>query len=333
MNSGKNLANFKERIQPTSADLFFSKKDPLDPRMGDLFKPFVISEDYPSLSLVLLGYQDDRGIKNNGGRPGAHLGPSGIRNLFYRLTSNSCEKNVFIDLGNWETSFLPSLEETQNGLKKEIEHLHDQKNFIISLGGGHDYGYPDAYGFISSCIKRNPNVKPLIINLDAHLDVRSDSSGINSGTPFYKILKEFSQKIDFYEVGIQEHCNSSYHAHFVKNHQGKVISIEDIHNHSLSYFLNLIFKSHGDQPLFVSLDMDVLSSSEAPGCSQSWPIGLQVRELLSGFAVLGLFKNWQHLGIYEVSPPLDLNSNTQRAAALFMNQYFKYFKEKHYESY
>lgn len=322
--------NFLESLQPTPSHLYFSKHDPLDPRLGEVFKAFDKKEPLPKENLLVLGYKDDRGIKNNGGREGAALAPEGIRSLFYKLTTNNLEKKKFQDLGNWEAALLPTLQESQEGIKRALTLLHDQQNYVISLGGGHDYAYPDGYGFITSSLKRSPKAKPLILNFDAHLDVRSDEKNINSGTPFYKLLKEFHQKIDFYEIGIQEHCNSSYHSHFVETHQGKLITLKDIQKKSLDFYLQEIFKKHGTQPLFVSLDIDVLNSSEAPGCSQSWPLGLSFQELYAGFDILFGFKNWSHLGIYEVSPSLDINLNTQRAAALFMYKYFQYFKEFHY---
>lgn len=324
--------NFLENLQNTASALFFSKNDPLDPRLGELFKPLNKTDPIPNKNLLILGYKDDRGIKNNGGREGAAHGPDGIRSLFYKLTTTSLSKKCFIDLGNWEVGLLPPLPETQEGIKSAVLKLHEHENFIISLGGGHDYGYPDGFAFITANLKKNPKVKPLIINFDAHLDVRSDEKNINSGTPFYKLLKEFHQKIDFYEIGIQSHCNSNYHAHFVETHHGKIISQHDIYKNTLEFYLKDILNKHADQPLFVSLDIDVLNSADAPGCSQSWPTGLSFSELYAGFDLLMSFKQWQHLGIYEVSPPLDVNMNTQRAASLFMNKYFHYFKDFHYGS-
>lgn len=325
-------ASFLEKLQSTPTHLFFSKNDPLDPRLGELFQSFQKQPSLPQKNLLLVGYKDDRGIKNNGGREGAGLAPDGIRSLFYKLTTTALTQKKFQDMGNWEAGLLPSLPESQEGIKSALLQLHDNDNFIVSLGGGHDYGYPDGYAFITSSLKKHPDLKPLIINFDAHLDVRSDEKNINSGTPFYKILKEFHQKIDFYEIGIQEHCNSHYHSHFVKNHHGKIITIHDIQKNTLAFYLKEILQNHGEQPLFVSLDIDVLNSSEAPGCSQSWPLGLSFSELFSGFDILMKFKKWLHLGIYEVSPPLDFNMNTQRAASLFMNKYFHYFMDSHYDS-
>ncbi|MCK6595147.1 MAG: formimidoylglutamase [Bacteriovoracaceae bacterium] len=317
-------------IKPISKDLLFSKNDTLDPRLGDIFKTVSDWIALKSNSFTLIGYQDDRGIKNNGGRLGAAVAPQGIRNYFYRLTypyAPQDSESYFQDLGNFSQESLPDLLSTQENLKELIQYLHDKKSFVASLGGGHDYGYPDAWGFITSELLKHPHQKPLILNFDAHLDVRDDSSNINSGTPFYKILKEFHGKIDFYEIGIQTHCNSVYHAHFVENHKGKIISLNDIRKHSLNYHLSEIFKHHQDQSVFVSLDIDVMSAAEAPGCSQSWPSGLSFQELNSGFDILSQFRFWKHLGIYEVSPPLDVNGNTQRAAALFLNRYLHYYLE------
>lgn len=321
-----------EIIQTLPKSSLFSKNDPLDPRMGDIFKCFNnSSQAWPESHFLILGYKDDRGIKNNSGREGARFGPDGIRQYFYKLTTSTLEKEVFLDLGNWDSLATSDLLNFHNDLKTEIKTLHHKNNFLISLGGGHDYAYPDGHGFVASQLSENPKLKPLIINFDAHLDVRSDEKGVNSGTAFYKLLKEFHNQIDFYEVGIQSHCNSDYHRHFVENHFGKIISLEDIRQHSLAFHLDEIFKRHSEQPLFVSLDIDVLNASEAPGCSQSWPLGLSFQELYSSFTQLSLFKKWRQLGIYEVSPPLDFNGNTQRAAALFMYRYFQYFKEYHYD--
>lgn len=73
---------------------------------------------------------------------------------------------------------------------------------ILSFGGGHDYGYPDGAAFLESCRTTANNRKPLVINFDAHLDVRSSEKGLSSGTPFYRLMEKYGDSFDLIELGI-----------------------------------------------------------------------------------------------------------------------------------
>src|SRR6185312_1348287 len=68
-------------LKPTDSKLFFSKNDPLDPRLGDLVKTSTDGAD-----VVIMGYPDDEGVRLNGGREGAEFGPAEIRHWLYRTT-------------------------------------------------------------------------------------------------------------------------------------------------------------------------------------------------------------------------------------------------------
>ncbi len=60
---------------PTSSELFFSKNDPNDIRLGELFKTLV-TQTIKENDIVISGYPDDEGIRLNGGRVGAALAPN-----------------------------------------------------------------------------------------------------------------------------------------------------------------------------------------------------------------------------------------------------------------
>ncbi|MGE3758570.1 MAG: arginase family protein, partial [Pseudobdellovibrionaceae bacterium] len=68
-------------------------------------------------------------------------------------------------------------------------------------------------------------------------------------------------------------------------------------------------------------DIDVFTSAEAPGCSQSWPTGLSVAEFWPAYQ--WLLKNYDTplLSIYEVSPALDVDSRTSKLAACIAYEY------------
>jgi formiminoglutamase len=141
----------------------------------------------------------------------------------------------------------------------------------ITLGGGHDYGYPDASAMLDAFADR-----PLIINFDAHLDVRDLSKGIGSGTPFYRMLEKYSP-VDFVEIGLQNHCNSGAHVEYAKS---KGVSMLRFDNWMASGLSLKDYVTHELRPLvqkgrkaFISLDIDVFASAFAPGnfgCSTFW---------------------------------------------------------------
>ncbi|MEZ4871048.1 MAG: formimidoylglutamase [Bdellovibrionales bacterium] len=266
------------------------------------------------------GYPCDLGIEKNGGRPGAKLAPATIRSILSRMTPPAVLQNYDIkifDHGDMDSSL--ELQEQQFKIIEEVKDVLDMGGQWIGIGGGHDYGYPDGAGFIEHCLDKDPDRKPIIINFDAHLDVRSDEQGITSGTPFYKLLKKYPNQFDFVEIGIQSHCNSRTHYEFVKDHGGTVIWLEEtlycstnFHEHVLSILAPLLIKT---RPAYLSVDIDVFSNSYAMGCSQSWSTGLSPDLFFPVFKTIIERLDVRTLGIYEVSPPLDLDNITSKLAS------------------
>lgn len=301
-------------LTPTDPNLFFSKNNPKDIRLGDLAK-----QD-PSAHFHILGYPDDEGIKNNGGRVGASLGPDSIRKYLYKMTTANTELSI-CDHGNLNTSNF-SLKDRHQKLIEYLESKSLKK--WIGLGGGHDYAYVDGSQFL----KMKHNNKPLIINIDAHLDVRPDTQNINSGTPFYRLKREYGNNYDMIQIGIQPQCNSQEHLNWCKEHNISILGIEELQTSELSlseYFVKQ-FGSHiiSQRPCFLSIDIDGFSSTLAPGCSQSWPSGLQYNEVDQFIKMLYKRLDVLCLGIYEVSPPLDIDHLTSRLAALLVYNYIAY---------
>lgn len=302
---------------PAEESLFFTKNDPLDIRLGEIFKNIDLENTQSSNAFALLGYPDDEGIALNGGRIGAALGPDKIRQFLYKMTPPQKAQATFADVGNLTISGvdLPNRHEL---VKQSIFKLQSQNIKTISLGGGHDYGYPDAAGFLKAVVKSGP--RPLILNFDAHLDVRPADKGFNSGTPFFRLLTdtEFTGAFDFAEIGIQPQCNAPQHREWALKNKAEIINLKDLQKTGLpnlfqhSFFARVTKKT----PVFVSFDIDAITSSEAGGCSQAWVTGIKTEEFLQFFSNLCHNSEVRGLGIYETSPPLDIDSRTSKTAAL-----------------
>lgn len=311
--------NSTDIFNPIDLKNIFHSRGLSDLRLGDFVETKKIN--LPP-NAAIFGYCDDEGISLNGGRPGAASAPDAIRAQLYRMTVPFYYDNSFhlLDLGN----LVPQKE---NLFDRHIlagqflkQNLADPQTKQISLGGGHDYAYVDGKHFIESA-----NKKPLIVNFDAHLDVRPLDKGITSGTPFFRLLEEHPHQFDFVEIGIQSQCNNREHIKWVQSKGGKILFLDQIiqsrrpFEHVVVEFLqNELIQS---RPVFLSVDIDGFSSSYAMGCSQAWPMGFIPHHVLPVFQIF--YQRWQvqKLGIYEVSPPLDNDNQTAKLAALIAYDY------------
>lgn len=310
-------------FKKTSEKLFFKSQKPHDDRLGSMSKSISYEEIEQSLSsnnnFIIAGYADDEGIKNNSGRIGARLAPAKIREFFYKMTPGPQSEQIHIfDIGDLDPAVCP-LAERHEKASGVARRAYENNSKWIGLGGGHDYGYADVSAFIRACEQR-----PLIINFDAHLDVRATDQGINSGTPFYRILEEFSD-IDLVQIGIQSQCNSVAHLKYSVDHKVEILNYDDLRlsGEELSIFClkRLSHLMTKKRQCFLSIDIDSFSSAYAPGCSQSFATGLEPNEFFKFISILKSQNDVRGIGIYECSPPLDWDDHTSKLAALIMHKF------------
>lgn len=302
-------------FQPIDRQLLFSRNDKEDPRLGEC----VHIQEHPDLNydVAILGYADDEGISLNGGRAGARLAPTEIRRALYKMTPHLQAAHLprLWDLGDITPSTGILAERHEQG-RKTAQRLARRGLPWISFGGGHDYGYSDGAGFLDVFAD-----KAVLLNFDAHMDVRPTDKGFNSGTPFHRILSEFSGRVDFAEIGIQNQCNSRHHIQWAEKKGTQIFTLDHIQEKGLLPTVQDFMQEQKDKQVFISLDIDAFTSTQAPGCSQSWTTGLDVNAFLQ--TLHWLIKNFSvsGLGIYEVSPPLDNDNQTSKLAALIAHRF------------
>lgn len=351
-------------LRPFSDEIEQQEQLRNDPRIADwIFKPekFRLSKDAPTLTV--LGYPDDEGIQNNGGRVGAKEGPNQIRTQFYKMTvpplwSAKGERLNLIDSGNFFLDQKTSIEKRHSLAREKAEKVLASGSRLLSFGGGHDYGYVDGAAFLTTRrllypprgSKRDLGRRPLVINFDAHCDVRPTGvKGITSGTPFYRLLEEFKDQFDFLEIGLQPQCNSVHHIEYVIKNKGVMLDSNLQEVRPKTYFssqkdtvqqpiakrlrawkkvFTKLKKEQKNRDVYLSIDVDVFTSALAPGCSQSFASGLAYEDFRIIYQDILHHFNVAALGIYEVSPPLDVAPMTSRLAALISYQYLTSILER-----
>lgn len=310
---------------PTPADLFYTRDPKNDPRLGDCVERLTDLKPVEG-AYVIAGYPDDEGIRNNRGREGAKFGPDRIRFHLYRMTPNVLNQRMprLIDFGNFDIENV-ELRERHQMTSHRAHSMLERGVRWISIGGGHDYAYSDGKAICE--LAKQEKQKPIIINFDAHLDVRSPEEKINSGTAFSRLLTEYPE-IEFYEIGIQAQCNARQHFDWVLARNGQILSLSEIITSGetpSTVILRFLEQALVRRRLaYVSLDMDVLSSAFAPGTSQSFASGLWPWDVFRTLDVVFSRLDVRMFGVYETSPPLDVADSTSKLAAEFIHHFISH---------
>jgi formimidoylglutamase len=295
--------------------LFFTRNDASDPRMGELVARDL--KGFPSGSRVaLIGVPQDIGVQRNGGRVGAAAAPDAIRAMLYRLTPFDIEsgenlpRGFLFDMGNINAG--GELEEIHDRLATVVAEVCEAGLIPLVLGGGHDTTYGAASGVAAAH-------GPLgIVNLDAHLDVRSPNPLRNSGTSFRMLIEEGKLRPEYFvELGIQGFVNSAEHVRWVLDHGAQIITLDEIRESGFAEMLATAYlnATPSSEKVYATLDMDSVRAADAPGVSATMPDGLSAAQLLLAARMFGRRPYTVALDLVEVNPAYDRDNCTAKLAA------------------
>jgi arginase len=239
----------------------------------------------------ILGLPFDNGIRSmlhlGRGTIGASNAPKVIFDLIDKNNIKIDKK--MLNLEQFNIDINQSIKEKNIATKKAhllIEQFVLNKDkFLISIGGDHSLTYP----IFKSLSKKN---KMSLVLLDAHFDMRSieEEGIISSGNSFYRILNErlCNEMIIF---GINENDSNDFkkQLNFAKKNNVNIVYIEDLNKQKLKEIL-----SNFKNPIYLSIDIDVLNEKFAPGVSARNKKGLSEEQF---FKVLDLILKYDVIGI------------------------------------
>ncbi|MEM8756278.1 MAG: formimidoylglutamase [Planctomycetota bacterium] len=257
------------------------------------FASLIRTESAEGCAVGLIGLPDDTGVALNFGNPGAGTGPDAFRAALAQYgtaTPESLNWPAVFDVGNVQPG--TELDETHRRVTEATAALLDAGLLPVAIGGGHDLTFP----FVRAVAERSGPLGG--IYLDAHLDVREEPG---SGMPF-RALVEHSGVARLDVIGLDRFSNTHDHTRWFLAHGGRIDALEP----------------NGDWPgedLFVSIDLDAIDASHAPGVSARNPAGLSVREAAAWAYAAGASPLVRCFDIMELCPPRDEHARTARVAA------------------
>ncbi|WP_434354878.1 formimidoylglutamase [Parasalinivibrio latis] len=277
--------------------------------------------------IMLLGFACDEGVARNKGRTGAYQAPTIIRQAlanmaWHHLLPIYDSGDIACDDHN--------LAEAQNRLSADVTEALRQQHFPVVIGGGHEVAWGSFQGIARYLSQRAGNRPPRIgiINFDAHFDLRplsGDSKMGSSGTPFTQAANLCAQNqwpFHYACVGISRTSNTQ--ALFNTADKLGVTVIEDweiTQETSGGIIKQLEQFAWLCDFLYITVDLDVLPASVAPGVSAPAVHGVSYSILESLYRHLVSLRNEDGsrkvilADFAEYNPRFDSDNQTARIAA------------------
>ena len=203
---------------------------------------------------------------------GARLGPIVVREASYGFERYNINfKNdldaTFYDFG--DVNVIPgNCKATCKIVEDTVNELIDLNIRPITIGGEHSA----SIGVIKALSEKYD--KLTVIHMDAHRDLAFNYMGEKySHATVMRRAHEFG--VDLVQIGIRS--SSAEEEEFVKStYNIQTFKTRDVHRHmdAVEYYVTTI-----DTPIYLSVDMDVLSPSIAPSVGNPTPGGLFIYEI------------------------------------------------------
>ncbi|RXT08721.1 agmatinase [Ammoniphilus sp. CFH 90114] len=266
-------------------------------------------QDYEKAQVVIYGMPMDFTVSF---RPGSRFGPQRIREVSIGLEEYSpyvdrhLEEVNYYDAGDIPLAFgnpSRSLELIGDFVGKV---LADGK-FPIGLGGEHLVSWP----IIQEMYKKYPDM--VLFHFDAHTDLRDHYEGepLSHATPIKKACDLMGGK-NVYSFGIRSGLREEFA--WAKENM-------NLYKFDVLEPLKKVLPTIGNRPVYLTVDIDVLDPSAAPGTGTLEAGGITSKELLASIHAIGEAGiNVVGCDLVEVAPVYDPSEQTQIVASKIVRE-------------
>ena len=285
--------------------------------------PLCTDLDQLEAQVALIGVPFDQGTV---GRPGARYGPDAIRDAprtysyadpygdqtpaegFFDIDAGVqlLEGVTMADCGN--ISILPSdVLRNFNMLTQVVEKVAERGSFPVIVGGDHAITFPAVRGL--------SKFSPLnIVHFDAHMDYSHDFGGVlhSHGSPIRR-CREMPFVGHITSAGIRTTRRRPYEDS--RRDGSLVITTNRFRELGPQGVVDLIPKGEN---LYITLDIDVMDPSLAPGTGTPEIGGLRYEEMRDCLTALVTRHNLVAFDLVEVAPPYDSADLTALLGARFI---------------
>lgn len=275
-------------------------------------------------------------------RPGAAEGPRAIRaaSLIYANSLQSLGEAEMCDMrtGEWfayrtpdlvdigDCSIYPTdIERTFRSVAGTTYRIASAGDHLLVLAGDHSSTFPSFAGFWRANASLAAKGRVGFINVDHHFDF-GDHSVIHGplyhGSNSRRISELPGMRPEaFAFVGVGDVTRAAQLRH-LREAGYNICSVADVRQHGLVPALRPVVERVRDHcdVVYVSIDIDVLDASVAPGTGNVTAGGLSAAELLDTMALIRTLPV-RGLDVTEVAPRYDPTGRTAQLTARFLYEY------------
>jgi len=251
-------------------------------------------------SILLIGVPLDQTVSY---RPGTRFAPMEIRKASDAIETYSpylkmdLEEEEIADAGDIELSY-GRLEYNLSKIEKRAEMLLN--NRALFIGGEHLISYP----IIKALSKKYSDL--IVVHIDAHLDLRNEYLG--QKLPHATVMRRISELgVGILHIGIRSGTKEEF--------QFASENATLLHKFSLTDIRSLI----KNNPIYISIDLDVLDPAFCPGVGTPEPGGISYRELVNFLTSL-TEQNIVGADLVELCPLADPTGNSSVVAASLVRE-------------
>jgi agmatinase len=267
------------------------------------------SDDYENSKAVIYGMPMDFTVSF---RPGSRFGPPRIREVSVGLEEYSpyLDKSItditYFDAGDLLLPF-GNAARSLDIIGGYVKGLLADGKFPLGLGGEHLCSWP----IFREVYAKYPDLA--IIHFDAHADLRENYEGepLSHSTPLRKAAELMGGK-NIYQFGIRSGSREEFQ-----------YARENINFYPFDVLepLKKVLPSLAGRPVYLTIDIDVLDPSAAPGTGTAEAGGITSKELLAAVhAIAGSEVNVVGADVVEVAPAYDPTEQTQIVAAKLVRE-------------
>ncbi|WP_412065680.1 agmatinase [Rhizobium sp. SYY.PMSO] len=267
--------------------------------------------DFGNLQVAIVGVPMDLGVTN---RPGSRFGPRALRAIERIGPYNHVLETAPVfdlrvaDIGDVPFRSRYRLEMSHEDIEKRFNQIVEADVLPLAVGGDHSITHP----ILKAVGKKRPVG---MIHIDAHCDTGGafDQTKFHHGGPFRNaVLDGVLDPTRTIQIGIRG--SAEYLWEFSYESGMTVIHAEEVSVLGIPAIIDKAKAIVGNDPTYLSFDIDSLDPSFAPGTGTPEIGGLTSREVLE--VIRGL-KGLNIAGgdVVEVAPQYDSTTNTAHAGA------------------
>jgi formiminoglutamase len=205
----------------------------------------------------------------------------------------------------------------QQNIEDGLTSLYrDHPGFLpVVLGGDHSITRPALKAFARAHQDKTVG----LIQFDTHFDVRNlEDGGPSNGTPFRGLLEDgVIQGKHIVQIGIHGFSNAVAYRDYVREQNIRYYTMRDVRMKGAEVLVKQAMDELAKQVdvIYVSVDIDVLDMSQAPGAPGAAPGGMMAWELFESVYHLGLHPKVGALDLVELDPMRDLGGITVKTGS------------------